>query len=108
MHLTDVKEVFEVMPKRFNSDAAQGLDAVFQFDITGDGGGVWALVIRDGDCQVREETHGNPNVSLSMTGDTWLSILNKELGAVQAFLSGRLKISGDMMLAQKIPDLFSL
>jgi len=108
MHLTDVKEVFEVMPKRFNSDAAQGLDAVFQFDITGDGGGVWALVIRDGGCQVLEETHGNPNVSLSMTGDTWLSILNKELGAVQAFLSGRLKISGDMMLAQKIPDLFSL
>jgi putative sterol carrier protein len=43
-----------------------------------------------------------------MTGDTWLSILNKELGAVQAFLSGQLKISGDMMLAQKIPDLFSL
>ena len=108
MHLTDVKEVFEVIPKRFNSDAAQGLDAVFQFDITGDGGGVWILVIRDGACQVREETHANPNVTLSMTGETWLSILNKELNAVQAFLSGRLKIDGDMMLAQKIPDLFSL
>jgi len=108
MHLTDIKEVFEVIPKRFNSEAAQGLDAVFQFDITGEGGGAWVLVIRDGVCQVREETHGNPNVSLSMTGDTWLSILNKELNAVQAFLSGRLKISGDMMLAQKIPDLFSL
>jgi putative sterol carrier protein len=65
-------------------------------------------VIRDGTCQVREETHANPNVGLSMTGDTWLAILNKELNAVQAFLSGRLKISGDMMLAQKIPDLFAL
>ena len=108
MHLTDVKEVFEVIPKRFNSDAAQGLDAVFQFDITGDGGGAWVLVIRDGACQVLEDTHANPNVTLSMTSDTWLSILNKELNAVQAFLSGRLKISGDMMLAQKIPDLFSL
>ena len=108
MHLTDVKEVFEVMPKRFKSEAAQGLDAVFQFDIAGDDGGTWVLEVRDGACQVREETHANPNVSLSMTSDTWLSILNKELNAVQAFLSGRLKISGDIMLAQKIPDLFSL
>jgi putative sterol carrier protein len=108
MHLTDVKEVFKMMPERFNSDAARELDAVFQFDITGDSGGAWVLLVRDGVCEVREETHENPNVSLSMTGDTWLSILNKELNAVQAFLSGRLKISGDMMLAQKIPDLFSL
>ena len=108
MHLTDVREVFEVMPKRFNPDAAQGMDAVLQFDITGDGGGTWVLLIRNGACQVREEIHENPNLSLSMKGVTWLSIVNKELNAVQAFLSGALKIKGDMSLAQKIPELFSL
>lgn len=108
MPLTDVREVFEMLAKRLNPDAAQGLDAVLQFDITGDGGGTWVLLIRDGVCQVREEIHENPSVRLSMKGVTWLSIVNRELSAIQAFLRGRLKIKGDMSLAQKIPELFSL
>jgi putative sterol carrier protein len=106
MILTNVKYIFTKMSEIFNSGAAQGLDVVFQFDITGDGGGNWNVAVKDGTCQIREGTHEAPTVTLSMSCETWLSIVNKELNAMQAFMGGQLKVVGDIMLAQRIPKLF--
>ena len=107
MPLSDVKEVFNSVSDHFNADAAKGMDAVFQFDITGDGGGNWYVVVRENTCQVQGGSHSDPTVTLSMSGETWLAVANKELNAVQAFMTGKLKVRGDIMLAQRIPELFS-
>ena len=106
MPLTDVKEVFSMMPEAFNAAAAQDLNAIFQLDITGEGGGAWNVVIKDGACQINEGTHEAPNVTLTMSAETWLAIVNRELNGMQAFLSGKLKASGDITLAQRIEQLF--
>jgi putative sterol carrier protein len=106
MILTNVKYIFTKMSENFNSGAAQGLDVVFQFDITGDGGGNWNVAVKDGTCQIREGTHEAPTVTLSMSCEIWLSIVNKELNAMQAFKGGQLKVIGDIMLAQRILELF--
>ncbi|MEE9612092.1 MAG: SCP2 sterol-binding domain-containing protein, partial [Desulfatiglandales bacterium] len=106
--LTNVQEVFTRMPEVFNSSAAQGLDAVIQYDITGEGGGNWTITIKDGACQVQEGTHDEPSVTLTMPDETWLQIVNKETNGMQAFMSGQLKVSGDIMLAQRIEQLFPL
>jgi putative sterol carrier protein len=108
MPLTDVKEIFTKMPEVFNPSAAQGLDAVFQFEITGDDGGNWSVIIKDGTCQVQEGTHESPSVTLTMSGETWLGMVNKEINGIQAFMNGQLKASGDIMLAQRIEQLFPL
>jgi 3-hydroxybutyryl-CoA dehydratase len=106
MAIANVKEVFEGMPGVFNASAAQGLDAVFQFEITGDGGGNWNVAIKDGSCNITEGTHDAPTTTLTMSGETWLAMVNGELNGMQAFMSGQLKVSGDIMLAQRIPELF--
>jgi len=106
MALTNVKEVFTNMPEIFNSGATQGLDVAFQFDITGDGGGTWNVRVKDGTCQIQEGSHEAPTVTLTMSCETWLAIVNRELNAMQAFMGGQLKVSGDIMLAQRIPELF--
>jgi len=106
MALTNVKEVFTNMPAIFNSGAAQGLDVAFQFDITGDGGGTWNVRVKDAACQIQEGSHEAPTVTLTMSCETWLAIVNRELNAMQAFMGGQLKVSGDIMLAQRIPELF--
>jgi 3-hydroxybutyryl-CoA dehydratase len=108
MALTSVKEVFDKMPEVFNANAAQGLDVVFQYEITGDNGGSWNVVVKDGACQVNEGTHASPSVTLTMSGDTWLGIVNKQTNGMQAFMTGQLKASGDIMLAQRIEQLFPL
>ncbi len=107
MAATNVKEVFEKVTEVFNTTAAQGLDAVFLFDITGDEGGIWNVIVKDGVCQAQEGTHDEPTVTLTMSAEDWLAMANKELNPVQAFMGGQLRVSGDIMLAQRIPELFS-
>ncbi|HDZ91361.1 MAG: SCP2 sterol-binding domain-containing protein [Deltaproteobacteria bacterium] len=108
MAFTDAKEVFEKMPEAFNASAAQGLDAVFQYEITGDGGGNWNILVKDGTCQVQEGVHDSPTVTLTMSAETWLGIVNKQTNGMQAFMTGQLKATGDIMLAQRIEQLFPL
>jgi 3-hydroxybutyryl-CoA dehydratase len=108
MALTSVKEVFDKMPAVFNANAAQGLDAIFQYEITGENGGSWNVVVKDGACQVNEGVHASPSVTLTMSGDTWLGIVNKQTNGMQAFMTGKLKASGNIMLAQRIEQLFPL
>ena len=106
MAFTNVKEVFAKMSEAFNANAAQGLNAVFQFDITGDDGGKWNVAVKDGACAVSEGASDAPTVTLTMAAETWLAMVNKELNGMQAFMSGKLKASGDIMLAQRFATIF--
>ena len=108
MELTNVKEIFTRMPEVFNPSAAQDLDVVIQYEISGEGGGNWSIIIKEGTCQVQEGTHDSPTVTLSMSDETWVKIVTKETNGMQAFMSGQLKVSGDVMLAQRIEQLFPL
>jgi putative sterol carrier protein len=107
MAITRVEEVFSRIPEFFNANAAQGLDAVFQFDITGNGGGIWNVAVKDGSCEVQEDGNSPPTVTLTMSAENWLAMVNKELSPIQAFMGGQLQVKGDIMLAQRIPELFS-
>ena len=108
MSFTDAREVFVKVQERFKPEAAAGMNAVFQFEITGEGGGKWNIAIKEGTCQVREGQHDDPTVALTMASETWLAMVNKQLSGMQAFMSGKLKVKGDIMLAQKMQSLFSL
>ena len=108
MALTDVREVFLKMPEVFNADAAEGLNAVFQYEITGDNGGSWSVMVKNGTCQVNEGLHESPSVTLTMSTETWLGIVNKQINGIQAFMNGQLKATGDILLAQRIEQLFQM
>lgn len=108
MAFESVKETFDKMTSVFNPSAAEGLDAVFQYEITGEGGGNWIVTIKDGACEIKEGTHDSPTTTLSMSAETWLAIVNKQLNGMQAFMSGQLKATGDIMLASRIEQLFPL
>jgi putative sterol carrier protein len=108
MAITSVKDVFSGMPASFNAAAAKGINAIFQFEITGADGGSWNVNVKDGACQVAEGKHSAPTVTLTMASDTWLGIVNKQVNPIQAFMGGKLKLTGNMMLAQKITDIFKL
>ncbi len=108
MAYTTAKEAIEKMPQVFDANAAQGLNCIYQFNITGDDGGMWNLTVKDGTCELQEGQHAAPTVTLTMAGTTWLSIVNKKMNAMQANMSGRLKTVGSLMMAQKIPTVFPL
>lgn len=89
---------------RFNADAAAGLDLVFQFDLEGTGS--YHMIIRDGACQVVEGAADEPNVTLITDTDTFKEIAEGETDGMQAFMMGKLRAEGEMMLAMKLAELF--
>ncbi len=108
MALTSVKEVFEKMPEVFNPAAAAGLNMIFQFHITGNEAGEWHVIVKDNTCQVLDGAHESPNVTLTMADADWLAMCNGTLNGMTAFMTGKLKASGDIMAAQRIPSLFPM
>ena len=103
-----VKETFEAMPGRFRPDKAAGTNATIQYDISGDGGGTWNAVIKDGACTVHPGAASNPNLTLSMAAPDWLDMLSGKQSGQMLFMSGKLKVKGDMGLAMKLGSMFSM
>ena len=101
-----VKSVFERMPDAFQADKAQGIDVVFQYRITGPGGGEWFVVIKDQACEITKGKHEKPTTTIIMSDDDFRALIRKELNAMQAFTSGKLKIEGDLMKSQLAEKLF--
>ena len=99
---TSAKQAFELMPTRFNKEAAKGLNAVYQFDLSGDGGGKWQVIIKDQNIEVKEGANPSPNITISMAAQDYLDMINGKLNGQVAFMSGKLRIAGDMGLAMKL------
>ena len=103
-----VKETFEAMPTRFRADKAAGTNAVIQYDISGEGGGTWHAVIKDGACAVGDGPGTNPNLTLQMASQDWLDMLSGKQSGQMLFMSGKLKVKGDMGLAMKLGSMFAM
>jgi putative sterol carrier protein len=103
-----VKETFDLMPSKFRADKAAGVNATVQYEITGDQGGIWHAVIKDGACAVNEGAATNPNLTLTMASQDWLDMIGGKLSGQTAFMSGKLKLKGDMGLAMKVGGMFQV
>ncbi|MBV8694788.1 MAG: SCP2 sterol-binding domain-containing protein [Chloroflexi bacterium] len=101
-----VSETFETIQTIFNPAAAAGLNKTFQWNITGDEAGQWALRIADQTCQLIVGGVEKPDITMTMSDKDWLAIAEGRLDAMNAFLTGKVKVSGDMMLATKLQSLF--
>jgi len=104
---TTPKEIFAAMPGRFNKDAAKGLTATYQFDLSGDNGGKWHVIIADGTCTVKDGPAAAPSITITMTAQDYVDMTSGKLNGQVAFMSGKLRIAGDMGLALRMQSLFA-
>ncbi len=101
-----VPGIFTAMKDAFQADKAAGVEVVFQYDISGAGGGSWNVQIKDGACSITEGKHASPTTTLGMGDEDFIRMIRGELNAMTAFTSGKLKIGGDVMKSQLIEKLF--
>ena len=101
-----VQSVFDRMNAFFQADKAGGVDVVFQFRISGPGGGDWHVTVKDGACTVTPGVHSKPTTTLKMSDEDFFKYVGGQLPAMQAYTTGKLKISGDLMKSQLIEKLF--
>src|SRR3990170_304831 len=101
-------QVFERMSERFDARAATGVEAVFQFSISGAGGGEWHAVVKNGACQIGQGKHAKPTTTLKMADEDFLAMVGGKLPPMKAYTSGKLKIEGDLMKSQLVQKLWRL
>ncbi len=101
-----VKETFDLMPSKFKAANAAGVNKTIQYEISGDGGGTWHAVIKDGTCTVSSGPAAAADLTVTMASPDWLDMIGGKLNGQMAFMSGKLKLKGDMGLAMKLGSLF--
>jgi len=100
------RELLSLMPLAFNPAAAEGLKAVYQFEVGGDENFVVHLTIADQQCTLHEGPASKPDVIIKTPAAVWLRISRGELEGPQAFMSGQYQVEGDLSLLMKLGGLF--
>ncbi|MDN5767461.1 MAG: SCP2 sterol-binding domain-containing protein [Humibacillus sp.] len=102
-------QIFPRMPRLFRPDKAGGVTATTHWSITdGPGGSVddWTVRVSDGTCTVKPGLAGDAAVSLAMSGVTFFKLITKSGNPVMMYMTGKLRISGDVGLAAGIGSWF--
>ncbi len=97
------REFFETLESRIDPSKAAGMTASYKFDI--DGSGSWLVDVDDGKVTVTEDG-GDADCTISTSSETFLKIANGEQNPTAAYMSGKLKVKGDMGQAMKLQKLF--
>lgn len=102
-----VQETFEIMVKNFRPAKAVGMHKTLQWNITSDGTSKqWAISIHEQTCELFQGGVEKPDIVFHINEKDWLAIQSGKLEQTIAFMTGKVRIIGDMGLAMKIPGLF--
>jgi putative sterol carrier protein len=102
-----VESIFPAMVQRFLPEKAEGVDAIVAFDLSGDNGGQYWLRIAEGQITSGEGAADNPKLTIKAAADDYYNVATGTMNPMQAYMSGKLKISGDMGLAMKFMSMFA-
>ena len=97
------REFFEGLEGRVDPSKTAGMTNSYVFDI--EGAGQWKVDVKDGAVSV-SEGGGDADVTLTTSEETFQKIISGEQNPTSAYMTGKLKIKGDMGAAMKLQKLF--
>lgn len=98
--MNDLRQKLEANPDRWKE-----MEIACQLELSGEGGGTYHLVLSEGHADVGPGALPEPKLTLSMAADAFERLVAGQLNATAAFMSGQLKIQGDMGMAMKLQAL---
>jgi len=101
--------IFQAIGERVaaNSALVQSVDAIFQFHIAGDSEKSWVVDLKNGDGSVQEGEAESADCTISMSDSDFVDLAKGELNPTTAFMSGKIKVKGNPMLATKLQQLMA-
>lgn len=102
--MATAKEVFDKISQKMINEPAkfEGIDAIYEFNISGDNGGVWTMDLKSDPKAIKEGSGGNANCTITMSNSDFSDMIDGNLNPQMAFMTGKLKVAGDMGLAIKL------
>ena len=98
-----VQEFFQTLESRADSSKTAGMSNSYLFDI--DGAGKWKVDVDDGKVTVTEG-EGDADAVITTSEETFQKIIAGEQNPTSAYMTGKLKVKGDMGAAMKLQKLF--
>ena len=112
LRATILSEIFRRMSEHFRADAARDTEAVIHWRIAGHpekGHDEFETVISEGACVVREHIETDPpRVAFTIDGVDFLKLVTGNAAGPTLFMTGKLKIKGDLMFAASAASLFTI
>jgi putative sterol carrier protein len=99
-----VQEFFETLESRVDATRTAGMTNTYVFDI--DGAGQWTVAVDDGRVSVTEGASADADCTITSSAESFERIVAGELNPTSAFMTGKLKVKGDMGAAMKLQKLF--
>lgn len=85
-----------------NPDRTEGLTATYQYNVDGEHGGWWTLIIDDGKSELRTGKAENPDVKINIDETDLLAMANGEFSGTEAFMTGKLRVEGNPVLGMQL------
>ncbi len=82
-------------------------NTTYQFELLDDVQSVFYIVLKDGKGTVFHGKHHNPDVTLQMTESHLEALIAGKLNPTIAYMTGKLKVKGDIAMALKLQALLS-
>ena len=97
------KEFFDNLESRADEGKLAGMTNSYLFDIEGEG--QWHVTVADGKLNVTEGG-GDADATITTSAETFDKIVAGEQNPTTAYMTGKLKIKGDLGAAMKLQKLF--
>jgi putative sterol carrier protein len=103
--------IFWQMPRQVDASAAAGTSTTIQWVVTGrsDGGSdFYHLVIEDGRARTERGESADARLTVTLDGTEFLKLASGNSDPMQAYFTGRIQLSGDIMVAAKMAQMFKM
>ena len=102
-----LKNIFDGMQDAFQPEKAQGVNSTLQYDVdTSSGTKQWTVKIENGACETSEGPAPDPRLTLKVGLVDFIRLIFGQADGTQLFMSGKLKLQGDMMFAMQMQGFF--
>lgn len=105
-NLLSPSELFAMTKEVLSEELVRKVDAIFQFEISGENGGTWYLDLRNGNGYiVKGKAPSTPDVFISMSSTDFQNMYYGKLSPTNAYMNGRMRIDGDTKTAMRLEEL---
>lgn len=94
--------ILNQLPTALNPENTDGVECILQLQLSAP----YVIQINDGTCDIQQGENADADVVLTTSDEVFIELITGKIAGAMAFMSGKLKIDGDIMLAKEISAYF--